>query len=469
VLVCGWAFDVGLWLIAVWLVAVVVVFVAWNSGRNLFIGAMVLCILVVASFGITHAVYDNTRAFHGEGELVGVVRSLRMDDEGNGNMVLASARFDGERVRGSIRVTFRELDDDLALGDVVSARVILNQAEASSFSVNNRLRYTANLGRGDIHHVRDSRDVRSVILRHANAFLHNFMSEDSANLLYSMMFGDRSSLDDEMQDNLRLSGLAHVLAVSGLHVGLLVGLMMLVMKGLRLGKRMQFGVLVAVLLFYLYLSDFRVSMMRACIMFATFAFCGLFARRVDLVQRICLAWVVILVLFPYQMFSFSFQLSFACLFGIALFHRPMSRFYSKCLPGKWLPQALAMCTATAVVTWVLIIGIFGFWPPFGILMNLLMLPLIALAFQLAFIALLTYGVPLLWVADALIRGVLWLTERVARLPQVYITTYGAWHLFYFAGLVMLSRFILIRNKKTRACLAGLMFAIFAGALLVMNT
>jgi len=226
-----------------------------------------------------------------------------------------------------------------------------------------------------------------------------------------------------------------------------------------------------VLLFYLYLSDFRVSMMRACIMFATFAFCGLFARRVDLVQRICLAWCIILVLFPYQLFSFSFQLSFACLFGIALFHRPMSRFYARRLrlPGKWLPTALAMCTATAVVTWPLIISIFGFWPPFGILMNLFMLPLIALAFQLSFVALLTYGVPLLWVADALIRGVLWLTQHVARLPQVYITMHGMWHLFYFAGLVLLSRFILIRNKKTRFVLAGLCFAVFAGALIVVNT
>jgi len=329
------------------------------------------------------------------------------------------------------------------------------------------------------------------------------MSESSANLLYSMLFGDRSSLDDEMQENLRLTGLGHILAVSGLHVGLVVGLLAIVLKLCRANKYIKISIIGAVLIFYLYLCDFRVSMIRASIMFFTLLGMGLFARKTDLITRVCFAWGIILMLFPHQLLSMSFQMSFACLFGIALFYQPISKFLQRIIPGKlnwkmgendgtsqqlistsnekhsrgriiwervriWLIGSFTMCLTTALVTFPLLLYMFGFVSLVSIFANLLLLPLIILAFKLTVLALITYGVPFLYIADILMRAVIWSSEQLARLPVLRMETEGLWHIAYFVALIILSRFIFLRTRYRYAA-AALCFAFYGVALLIMNT
>ncbi|MCL2755587.1 MAG: ComEC/Rec2 family competence protein [Firmicutes bacterium] len=488
----------GWWIIGIWLGVIIGFFILLNAIKNkhkdrvfvflagnksFFVATIVLILAAIVSFGITTMVYSNQYHFTGNGEVTGIVRAHRIDDDGFGSVTLANVRFNDQSVSGRVRINVRNLNEEsianISFGNIIRTEAVLSPINVSGFSVNNRIRYSASINGVDIEFIRQSNDFRSIALRHSYNFLHRFMSDGPANLIYSMMFGDRSTLDDEVQQDFRLNGLAHVLAVSGLHVGLIVAIVLGFLKILRLDKKYQFLILIFVVCFYTYLADFRVSILRSGIMFLVLAGNRLLIRRPDFLSSICLAFVIILVLFPYSLFSLGFQLSFGCMFGIALFNRPITNGLKKFLNvpvpfekfRNLVVSSISMYTTTAITTFPFIIATFGFYSAIGIFANLLLLPILILAFQLSAIALVTYvGFPLLYLVDVMLRFVLHASNALANMSwgQIYINT-NSWIMwFYFLGLVIMSRFIFMR-RRYRYISAAILFGIYGLALLVLNT
>ena len=69
-------------------------------------------------------------------------------------------------------------------------------------------------------------------------------------MAYAVLFGDKTTIDTYIYDSFAISGIAHILAVSGLHVGFLVLIILFIFNALKLNKKLQF-VLLAILLFWL--------------------------------------------------------------------------------------------------------------------------------------------------------------------------------------------------------------------------
>jgi len=514
VIICMISRDVGFWLVFVWIGLLILFFVAMNAWNNkkgfrgtclkaigsskiFFASTLLLCLAVIISFGVTQVVFENQRSFIGEGQLRGTITSftIRDDtflDEGRANIVLNNATFMGQRITGRVRVNLTAQDEEvleslrsLGFGTVVSLNTTLSASNSSPFNVNNRIRYTtSHRGRGLIFHGSSS-DARMSVMRYTYNYFNRHMSEQSATLMYSMLFGDRSSLDSDIRESFSATGLAHVLAVSGLHVGMVVGLLVGVMHILKMPKKPQFFIIFCTLLLYLFLADFRYSIMRAAIMFLVMVFNRLFVRRVDLFSSICMAMVIVLVLFPFSIMSVSFQLTFGCMIGIALLYRPLYRFCNKVLcfgknenaQKKWIQWfrkfisgTIALDLSTSVAVFPFIVLYFGAYPAFSILTNLFLLPLLVIAFKLSVIALVTFiGSPLLYWADIFTRGVIHATNWISSInAQVAFNINGYWFLFYFIGLFLLSRFIFIEKKTIRYSLAGISFAIYGFAILLFN-
>lgn len=486
----------GWWIVVLWLAVVLGVVVLLNflykrndkvlgflgTNKIFFFVSVVLMLLVILSFTVTNAAYTHQRQFYGVGEIQGTVRAHRLDNSGDGSVTLANVTFNGESVRGRVRINVRNLDatsiDNIAFGAVVQTNTSLRTSNASSFNVNNRIRYNASINGVSIDFMQNATDLRSIVLRYSYNFFHIFMSDNSADLIYSMMFGDRSTLDDELQQDFRLTGLAHVLAVSGMHVGLIVVILMASLKFLPLNKRWQFLILVLCIGFYAFLADFRISIVRSSIMFLVLAGNRLLVRRADFLSSICLSFIAVLILFPYSIQALSFQLSFGCMFGIALFYKPISTRLQRWIIvpksfekfKNWIVAAVTMYFSTSLVTFPFFIRTFGFYPVVSVFANLLLLPIMVLAFQMAVIALVTYvGFPLLYVADIMIRFVLNISHSLANASwaQISVSLEGMWMWFYFFGLVLMSRFVFIKNKY-RYPIAVFMISIFAGIILIQN-
>ena len=494
IVACFIAIEVGLWVLLVWF-AILCGGLGVQFGKNwrelsraaLFPAvALTLCVFAMVSFFVTHNHFTNQPYLDGHGEVLGIVRKTRINAQGTAVVTLSSITFKGERVPGRIRLNVPLVTDDvlsntLRVGNVISTHVNLRPTDASSFNINNSFRYQGTVLQGLLRFERRSNDLRSIVLRWTHNFFHRHMSDTNAELMYSMLFGDRSSLDEEVRGNFALSGMAHVLAVSGMHVGLIVAIFVFLLNFLKVPRKWQFFIILALLGLYVFLADFRYSILRASIMFTVLLFNRLFLRRVDLLSSISFSAIIILVLFPFGLDSLSFQLSFACLLGIALFYRPVYDWHMRHLP-KWrgkfgqslnrgFSAAMALNIVTNIMIFPFLLGTFGNFPLISFVSNILLLPIITLSFQACVVALLTYvGYPLLWIVDRAIWFVLWASDWMGQLSwqRLDIVQHGFWYLFLLFGLVLLTRFVFFKKRIHRYLAVGTCFAIYTVSLVLQN-
>jgi len=164
--------------------------------------------------------------------------------------------------------------------------------------------------------------------------------------------------------------------------------------------------------------------------------------------------------------------------GIALFNLPLSNFFKKIFrhnptsrSGKavnWLSTALSMYCATFLGCLPLMIKYFGFVSLLGAITNILFLPLLVIAFQVSFVAILTWvAFPLLYIVNIALDAIIATTHWLASLPFATLSVSGGgyWFLLYFVGLVFTTRFIFLR-PKIKYSVAGVLMVIYALSVVV---
>ena len=96
--------------------------------------------------------------------------------------------------------------------------------------------------------------------------LSNNLSEENAGFAYAVLFGDKTLLSNEYYNIFKSAGLAHILAVSGLHISFLIALLSFILKKLKIKKKVQFFVILAILIVYNIICNFSPSVFRASVM-----------------------------------------------------------------------------------------------------------------------------------------------------------------------------------------------------------
>ncbi|MBR0140460.1 MAG: ComEC family competence protein, partial [Firmicutes bacterium] len=142
------------------------------------------------------------------------------------------------------------------------------------------------------------------------------LDERSFGLVSGLMFGEKGFMDEDDVQSFKHNGIAHVLAVSGLHVGLLYAVIMKLLGGRR---DLKTGLITLALLFvYAALADFSVSVMRAGLMISLNILAFQLRRRYDMVSAASLTALVFMSADPYQLFDSGFQLSFAAAYSLGI-------------------------------------------------------------------------------------------------------------------------------------------------------
>ena len=158
--------------------------------------------------------------------------------------------------------------------------------------------------------------------------LDEALGQDSA-LFKALLIGQRSQLEEEAVQSFRDAGIAHVLAVSGLHVGILVGVLLALLKWLRIRAWTRMIVISVFLLMYVRLLDFAAPVLRAAILGVIILTGQALHRRSDPITSLALAFITILALRPLDIFHTGFQLSFLAVLGIIVLGDRLTQLYSK--------------------------------------------------------------------------------------------------------------------------------------------
>lgn len=213
--------------------------------------------------------------------------------------------------------------------------------------------------------------------------LSYYLDDEYGELAYTMLFGDRGELDEDISLVFASSGIAHLLAVSGLHVGFIVTLLSFVLGLCKAGDRTKFIIVSAVTFIYAFLCGFTISVTRAFIM--TFIMLYLKTRRkeYDSLSALALSAICILLFMPFQIYSAGFCLSFGAVLGIIMFAKPLERFFGKAFHKK-LSSSLAVSVSAQIGTLPTLILCFKNLSIFSIVANLIAIPVASVAFMIMF-------------------------------------------------------------------------------------
>ncbi|MFJ7754994.1 DNA internalization-related competence protein ComEC/Rec2 [Peribacillus muralis] len=163
------------------------------------------------------------------------------------------------------------------------------------------------------------------------AHIEEHFPQESSGFVTALIFGDQTYIDEDDLTNYQRLGLVHLLAISGLHVSFLTG--MLFYLGIRIGitrERMIFGLLIF-LPVYMVLSGGSPSVVRSCFMAMLFFLFLLFKKRVSAGSTIGLVYIALLFFRPNMLYDIGFQLSFAVTFSIIMSSSIFLRYPQKML------------------------------------------------------------------------------------------------------------------------------------------
>jgi len=247
-------------------------------------------------------------------------------------------------------------------------------------------------------------------------------------LVRALVLGQRDELDSDQSTAFARSGTIHVLAVSGMHVGLIYAALSFLLGwwGGERGSRLLRGVLILLALWaYAGLTGAAPSVLRATFMFSLFTLAGMGRRQTDHLNSLFAAALFLLVWDPAMLRHAGFQLSFLAVLGIIVFYQPIASIWSpklKLLRHTW---SLAVVSLSAqLLTAPLAMWAFKAFPLWFLPANLVVVTGVTLAVfgSVALIAL--HRVPYLgdalaWCMQWLLKGVGLTTSWFAQLPNAY--------------------------------------------------
>lgn len=287
-------------------------------------------------------------------------------------------------------------------------------------------------------------------------------SKKASALLASLLLGDRSSLDQEDLDAFSKTGTMHILAVSGLHVGLLYLLILLVFTRRRESRKLPVWQSLLVLLIlwsFAFITGLSNSVIRAVLMFTILELGRSFLfRQGSLINSLFVSAFIQLVINPFSLFDIGFQLSYLAVLGIAVVFpwanqlwQPTSRFF-----GAIYQSALLSLCAT-VATLPVTLYYFQSFPVWFIPANLFILPVATLLIYAGIAALLINTLPIIGgicvlLVNATADLLMFLTAFFSKLPFARLENLY----FSIADIWILSLFLLFTLgfliNKSKICL-----------------
>ena len=273
--------------------------------------------------------------------------------------------------------------------------------------------------------------------------------EDTAGFAKALLLGDRSSMDYETNTSLRLSGISHIVAVSGLHVSILFSLVFAL--GLHRGWSTAL-IGIPILVVFAAVAGFSPSITRACIMQILMILALCLEKDYDPPTALSFAVLVMLAVNPMTVLSISFQLSVGCIAGILLFREKIQAYLRRYLP-KSIANGAAVTLSAISLTTPLAALYFDCVSLIGIVTNLLVLWVVTFIFcgilLVCTVSLFWSGGAgvLAWIISWPIRYVLVVAKLLSRFPLAAVYTCNFYVVVWLAFVYVLVAVFLLHKRK----------------------
>ncbi len=271
--------------------------------------------------------------------------------------------------------------------------------------------------------------------------------DEATQLLWAMTLGWKTALTGEVSEPFMRSGTMHIFAISGLHIALIAGILVLVLRACQVPKSVAGWVVIPLIWVYTGVTGWQASAIRSTIMMTVILSGWILKRPSDLLNSLAAAALVILVWDPQQLFQASFQLSFCVVLSLALFVPTIDGVRQRVLAEdpflpaelrprwqRWLRRAafwLSSGFVTSLAAWLgsipLVALYFNLFTPASLLANLIVVPLssIALAANMGSLAVGAFAPGLAELFNNTAWLAMWLMVRISETAGHW--AWGCWH------------------------------------------
>ncbi|WP_238395884.1 ComEC/Rec2 family competence protein [Pontibacter pudoricolor] len=293
-----------------------------------------------------------------------------------------------------------------------------------------------------------------------------------AGISTALILGVKDDLDNDVRDSYAATGTMHVLAVSGMHVGLIFGVFLMLFKSVNLNKsqRLLFVVVVLALLWlYAFVTGLSASVLRAVLMFSLVMIAMVWSRRHNIYNTLAIVAFLLLFYDPYFLFDVGFQLSFLAVLGIVAIHPgiySLLEINNRFLDKIW--EFFSIAVAAQLITLPLGIYYFHQFPVYFWLANVVVVPVSTFGLYAGLLGLVLNWVP--YLSDLLFTvhfGFIWLMNEINLLLSTFphalingldITAQQSWLLY---GLLALFTLFLVRKNLKYLAFATLIVGVLS--------
>lgn len=333
-------------------------------------------------------------------------RIYNISEEVNGMIKVEAdnVQFDRDKIGDNISLFIYDIDgefDNIEVGNYIKFKpyrfyksdLFYNNIPNSKIYVED-LKYTVSVLIDDIEYVKTDKTLSEQFKENVKGNISHGLTNENVEIAYSALFGDKDLLSDKQYNAYKLSGVAHLLAVSGLHVGIITGILMKLTNYRKRRKWWKFFLITAFLFVYMYLCEYAVSIIRATIMSIILMLSMKLMKEYDAFNSIAIAGIVIFIINPLCVFDVAFLLSFSCVIGITMLYSPIKKALKKTkLPTK-LVDAVSISLATTISIVIIMAYYFKTLNVISIVANVILIPIFTVAFSVLFVVSMLSVIPL---------------------------------------------------------------------------
>ncbi len=301
----------------------------------------------------------------------------------------------------------------------------------------------------------------------------NGLRGEELSVLKAMFLGDRSDLLPEDKRSFSYAGVIHLLAVSGLHLGIIYLMLLFLLKPLsgRKLKNYRVAIVLIVLWSYAMITGLSPSVFRSAIMFSLVEIGTLLKRHSSVFHQLLASIVIIVLIEPYSIYKAGFWLSHAAVASIVYFYPKINTILNfRFVFFRWIWSLISVSVAAQIGTFVLSIYYFNMFPVYFIIGNILLVPLMAPVLMLASVSAILSLMPFLNFAEIFVQPIndligfmIDVTHFTGELPGAVISNISISNIeLVLFGMIFLSVLLFNYENRKIAIFMALISAVLLG-------
>ncbi|MGN0806847.1 MAG: ComEC/Rec2 family competence protein [Candidatus Coproplasma sp.] len=318
--------------------------------------------------------------------IYGKVDEVGLTSKGTRFIVLDDVRFGETQISGKIVAYFLEdAGEYCRRGYSVS---FYSQPETLSFFSQGSVNYYAAKGvkyscvvAGGLQ-AKYSFSLFGEIAYKLEELLYSNLDTETASVALALLTGNADMISEGTISAFRGGGIAHVFAVSGLHIGVIYAAITALFKKLPLNRFLSAALRIIFIFIFAGVCNFTPSSVRAAIMCSVIAVASCLNRRYDALNGFSIAAIIILLINPLSLFEVGFALSFSAVLGVLLLNKNLSSLLAF-LPQK-IRNGIATGWSAQFATIPVLMSSFGYISWAGLILNLIFIPLISIFYTALF-------------------------------------------------------------------------------------